>query len=129
MKPRIKGLENHPNYSAEHFHFISTRNLNSTMLVSQRYFTKPIDDYAMSLYFQLLDLKEKLHLKTNDLLFIASELHCTIGKFTLTYFLNKKYGPAFPPTRPTRESLAMILNHLKSEYRKRFRKKYKYSFK
>ena len=126
MKPRIKGKVNHKNYSLEHFLYLKSKKESGTTSPSERWYTKKIDDQALRLYYEINDLRKMLRYSIIDLLFLAKELQCTIGKFTLEHFFNEKYGPAFPPTKATRESLLRILNRLKSEYKAKNGKKYSF---
>ena len=118
LQPRIPGFLDHSNRKESNIDFLKGLP-PATSSPIQRWYTKPISEVDMALFYDIMELKKILTYSINNLLFFAYELKCMIGISTLTIFLNSKWGPAFPPRPATRESLRKIRDKLMEVYKER----------
>lgn len=120
MKTKVRNIPGkrvHRNCCEENISFLK-KNGPLTTYPSQRAYTKHIEPVHVELAEKINGLAKKLKLNKKELLFYCAKLELTISDYTLKGFLNEKYGPAFPPSQATAESLFTLKQFLEAELRK-----------
>lgn len=112
----IPGKAVHRNAMRDNIDFLKSRKHSSTVNANQRAYTKPILQCHVDLADRINKLCDNLKYSRNNLLYLCAELKLKIGTFTVQHFLNKKYGPAFPPTKHTVESFVILKQFLEKTY-------------
>ena len=111
IKRNIPGKRVHRNAKQENIDFI-IKHKNETCYPSQRAYTKHIEPVHVELADNINKLKDELYLTLIDLQTICYENKLKISSYTLSMFLNRKYGPAFPPYKDTAESFFRLKQFL-----------------
>ena len=113
----IPGKAIHPNARPENIAYLKSLRHSSTTNPTQRAFTKPILQCHVKLADDINKLSDNLKYSRNNLLYLCAKLKLKIGGYTVQHFLNRKYGPAFPPTKHTVESFVILKQFLEKQSR------------